>query len=69
PATARSGGSRILPKLRAGETSLPGEMADIIVTEYGVAELRDKSREARAEALIAIAAPEHRVALAQSRRS
>jgi acyl-CoA hydrolase len=60
PATARSGVSRILPRLRAGETSIPGEMADTIVTEHGVADLRGKSREARAEALIAIAAPEHR---------
>ncbi len=60
PSTARSGGSRILPALRAGETSLPAELADTIITEHGVAELKGKSREARAEALFAIAAPEHR---------
>lgn len=60
PATARSGASRILPRLRPGETSLPAELADAIVTEHGVAELKGKSRVARAEALIAIAAPEHR---------
>ena len=60
PSTARSGASRILPALRAGETSLPAELADTIITEHGVAELKGKSRESRAAALFAIAAPEHR---------
>jgi acyl-CoA hydrolase len=64
PSKARSGASRILPALRAGETSFPAELADTIVTEHGVAELKGKSRAARAEALIAIAAPEHRGMLA-----
>jgi acyl-CoA hydrolase len=68
PSTARSGASRILPVLRAGETSLPGAMADAIVTERGVAELRGKSPEAHAEALIAIAAPEHRARLEMASR-
>jgi 4-hydroxybutyrate CoA-transferase len=37
--------------------------ADIFVTEHGVAQVRDLTQDARAEALIAIAAPEHRGAL------
>jgi acyl-CoA hydrolase len=36
---------------------------DIIVTEHGAADLRAKSHQARARALIAIAAPDHRAAL------
>ncbi|MEA2840358.1 MAG: hypothetical protein QOF41_1688, partial [Methylobacteriaceae bacterium] len=34
--------------------------ADIFVTEHGAAQVRDLTQDARAEALIAIAAPEHR---------
>jgi acyl-CoA hydrolase len=37
--------------------------ADIFVTEHGVAKVRDLAQDARAEALIQIAAPEHRGAL------
>lgn len=68
PSTARSGASRILPRLRAGTASLAADLADAVVTEHGVAELRGKSLEARAEALIAIAAPEHRAMLAAAWR-
>lgn len=52
------GASRIVPKLAA--PSIPGELADIIVTEHGVARLKGLSQRARAEAIIGIAAPEHR---------
>lgn len=38
-------------------------MIDFVVTEYGVAAIRDLPVQARAEALIAIAAPEHRSTL------
>jgi len=66
--TTRSGHvSRIVPAL--GEKSLctlPRYLADAIVTEHGAAELRGLSLDARAQALIAIAAPAHRDALAQS---
>ena len=44
----------------------------LVVTEHGVADLRGKSVDARAEALIAIAAPEFRGSLTeawQQRRS
>ena len=43
---------------------LSRHLADAIVTEHGSAELRGLGLDARAEALIAIAAPEHRPALA-----
>jgi acyl-CoA hydrolase len=41
-------------------------MADVVVTEYGAAQVRDLSLDARAHALIAIAAPEHRAALQEA---
>jgi acyl-CoA hydrolase len=43
--------------------ALPRHAADIVVTEYGIAHLRDLSVTERARALIAIAAPEFREAL------
>jgi 4-hydroxybutyrate CoA-transferase len=45
-------------------TTIPAYLADVVVTEHGAAELRGRSLTARAEALRAIAAPEHRAALA-----
>ena len=68
PATARAGAvSRIVPALGSqGLCTLPRHLADTVVTEYGAAELRWLDIDARAEALIAIAAPEHRAALAQA---
>lgn len=41
-------------------TTIPRHAADIVVTEYGIAHLRDLSVTERARALIAIAAPEFR---------
>ncbi len=62
PATAGAL-SRIVPRLAAPTVSLARHETDVIVTEHGVANLRGRTLEARAEALIAIAAPEHRGAL------
>lgn len=68
PACARQGTvSRIVPAL--GEQALvtvPRHLADAVVTEHGVAELRGLSLDARAQALIGIAAPAHRAALEQA---
>ena len=65
PSTAAGGtASRIV--LRLGESdvvSCPRADADIVVTEHGIARLRDKSLDERAEALIAIAAPGFRAEL------
>jgi acyl-CoA hydrolase len=63
--TARKGSvSRIVPVLDARALcTLPRYLTDAVVTEHGVAELRGLSLDARAQALIAIAAPEHRNSL------
>ena len=61
------GASRILPRLDDTHVvSLPRADADIVVTEHGVAHLRDRSIDERAEALIAIADPAARDALANA---
>jgi 4-hydroxybutyrate CoA-transferase len=56
--------SRIVPYLPPQATvTIPRYMADIVVTEYGVAKLRGKSLSQRAEALISIAHPHFRDSL------
>ncbi len=60
PSTAGGGAvSRIVARLGAATVSLPGDDADLIVTEHGVADLRGADSDARARALIAVAAPQH----------
>ncbi len=56
--------SKIVPQLAAGDvvTTLKNTV-DKVVTEWGVAELRGRSIRSRAEALIAIAHPDHRADL------
>jgi acyl-CoA hydrolase len=68
PATARQGSrSRIVPVLGdASLCTLPRHQVDAFVTEQGVAEVRGLSLDARAQALIGIADPAHRDALAQA---
>jgi 4-hydroxybutyrate CoA-transferase len=59
--------SRIVPFFSAGTvTSVPRGDADYVVTEHGVAALRDRTVEERAQALIGIAAPEFRAGLTAS---
>lgn len=66
-ATARRGmASRIVPRVEV-VTALRTDV-DIVVTEYGVAKLRNLPLAARARALIAIAAPEFRSELEDSVR-
>ncbi len=62
-ATSR-GRSRIVPRLE-GPVSLPAEAVEVVVTEYGSADLRDGDT---AAALISIAAPEHRRSLTGAAR-
>ncbi len=65
PSTAGGKTSRIVPRLGENDVvSCPRADADIVVTEHGVARLRDKSVDERAEALIAIADPAFRHELA-----
>jgi len=70
PSTAGGGkASRIVPRLgEADVVSCPRADADIVVTEHGIAHLRDKSIEERAAALIAIAAPAFREPLSSAHR-
>ena len=67
-ATARKGTvSRIVPALDASAlVTIPRYLTDAIVTEHGVAELRGLTLDARAQAIVAIAAPEHRDSLANA---
>ncbi|MGF1639586.1 MAG: acetyl-CoA hydrolase/transferase family protein [Rhodospirillales bacterium] len=70
PATTKGGTvSRIVPRLDAG-TAVSVARADmqVVVTEHGIADLRDRSVDARAEALIAVAAPAFRDRLAAAWR-
>ena len=61
PSTAGQGKiSRIVLSLQNETASAPRNDADYVVTEYGVAKLRHRSLSERAEALVAIAAPEFR---------
>ncbi|MBK8909506.1 MAG: acetyl-CoA hydrolase [Rhodospirillales bacterium] len=66
PATARRGTvSRVVPQLESGTAvSVARGDVDLVATEHGIADLRGLSVDARAEALIAIAAPTFRGDLA-----
>ncbi|MFO1189811.1 MAG: acetyl-CoA hydrolase/transferase C-terminal domain-containing protein [Alphaproteobacteria bacterium] len=57
--------SRIVAKLGGPVTTARAD-ADVIVTEYGIAELRGRTLEERAAAMIAIAHPDHRAALTKA---
>jgi len=64
PSTALGGMSTIVPQLDKGSlVTIPRHFADIVVTEYGVARLLDKTHRERAEELIAVAHPDHRAEL------
>lgn len=58
--------SRIVPRLDDGIVSLPRQMIDLVITEHGVADLRGRSVFARAEAIMAVAAPAFRSGLEQA---
>ncbi len=61
------GESTIVPRHPAGtRISLGALDADIVVTEHGIAELRHRDALDRAQALIDIAAPDHKEALAEA---
>lgn len=62
PSTGKGGTlSRIVRRLPAGaRVTTPRYLADVVVTEFGVAELRNRSDAERARALIAVAHPAFR---------
>lgn len=65
-ATAKGGEiSRIVPRLPPDAVTVMRTDMDVVITEYGTARLRGKSIDARADALIAIADPQHRPMLAE----
>lgn len=68
--TARSGQvSRIVPALEQGTVvSTPRTLADIVVTEYGVARLKGKTQRERAIELISVAHPDFRAELEKEAR-
>ena len=68
PSTARDGAvSRIVPALpRGAPVSVSRADADLVVTEHGIADLREADLALRAERLIAVAHPDFREALARA---
>lgn len=66
-ATGAGGATKIVPHLTAGTpVSVPRHAVDAVVTEHGVAWLRGASVRQRAEAMVAVAAPEWRDVLAEA---
>jgi acyl-CoA hydrolase len=59
PATVK-GRSRIVSRLSSPSVSIPRSEIDVVVTEHGAAHIRDLSLDERADAILAVAAPEHR---------
>ena len=67
PSTANRGNiSRIIPQIGNDAVSCPRIDVDYIVTEFGVADLRRRSLDERAEALISIAHPKFRGELSRA---
>ncbi|GAC1377560.1 MAG: acetyl-CoA hydrolase/transferase C-terminal domain-containing protein [Acidimicrobiales bacterium] len=67
PARTPGGGSRIQAQFPAGTPiTIPRHSVDYVATEFGVAHLAGLSLDERAQALIALAAPEHRDSLQQA---
>ena len=62
--TDRDGRSTIVP--RVDVVSTPRCDVDVVVTEHGVADLRDLDDAERAGRMVTIAAPEHRDQLASN---
>lgn len=67
PSSAKSGSiSRIIPRLPQTAVSVPRADVGLVITEHGIADLRGLTLDGRAEALIAVAEPGHRDALANA---
>lgn len=63
PASAKTASRIVAPGMGHGPVSLSRFDVDVVITEHGVADLRYRTYQERAAALIAIAAPEHRETL------
>ena len=67
PATARKGASsRIVPQINVNAVTGTRYDVDVVVTEFGIAHLKDASVRQKAERLIAIAHPDHREELKEA---
>lgn len=67
PSTTRRGESRIVPNIKPGGGVVTTRAhVHYVVTEYGVANLHGKNERQRADALTAIAHPDHRESLAEA---
>jgi 4-hydroxybutyrate CoA-transferase len=60
--------TRIVPTLASSGVTLPAHLADLVVTEHGIADLRGADAAARAKAMITIAHPAFRSELETARR-
>ena len=71
PSTARAGAtSRIVPSLEPGTiVTVPRTLAQLVVTEHGVADLRGKTQRQRAQSLIDIAHPDFQPELTKQARA
>lgn len=70
PSTTKDGSvSRIVSQIKSGTVTCLRSDADIVVTEWGAAQLRGKSLSERIKAMIAIAHPNHREALERDSRN
>jgi acyl-CoA hydrolase len=63
PARTRSGRPRIVPVVESGVVTTGRADADVVVTEYGVAQLRGRSIPERVRSMLALAHPDDREAL------
>jgi acyl-CoA hydrolase len=67
PASAKGDSiSRIVPRLSPGVVSVPRADVGLVITEHGVADLRGRTLDERAQALIGVASPAHRGALSNA---
>jgi acyl-CoA hydrolase len=64
PSTSSSGASRVVDRLHDGTVTVPRSDVDVVVTEWGAAQLRGCDLVERARRLTEVAAPEFRAALA-----
>ena len=69
PATAQKGtASRIVPQINMNAVTATRYDVDVVVTEFGIARLKDVSVRQKADSLISIAHPEHREELRDAAR-
>jgi acyl-CoA hydrolase len=63
--STKRGEARVVSRLRLGPVTVPRSLVQVVVTEHGTADLRNKTMQERAAALVQIAHPDHREQLAR----